>query len=76
MPVRLIKKVKKVETNEMNEKGEKIYKSYTNFSLRIPVGDNYVNVAIMPVNFGEKTNRKGYSLLSACAEDDESELQF
>lgn len=71
--VDLFKKIKKVETNEVNSNGEKIYKSFTNFFIRISVGDSFVDVPIQPVNFGEKTNRRGYSLLSAAAKLDESE---
>lgn len=65
--IELVKKIKKVSNGIVD--GVETFKSYTNFAIRIPVGDNYVDVPIQPVNFGEKTNRKGYSLLSAAAKD-------
>lgn len=65
--MKLIAKRKEVK----NEKTGEI-KRYTNFVLRIPMGNHYVDIPIQPVNFGEKENRKNYTLLLASAEKSEA----
>lgn len=45
-------------------------KRYTNFVLRIAIGNHHVDVPIQPVNFGEKDNRKNYTLLLQASEKD------
>lgn len=64
--LKLISRRKEVK----NEKGE--IKRYTNFVLRISLGNHYVDVPIQPVNFGERENRKNYTLLLSASEKEGS----
>lgn len=67
--IRLLAKRKEVVKN--NE-----VKRYTNFVLRIPIGNHYVDVPIQPVNFGEKDNRKNYTLLLQASEKEKDGMPF
>ena len=70
--MKLYKKINKVVSKKDNvvlkdDKGNDIYRTFTNFYVEIQVNDNTILIPIQPVNFGESSNRRNYSLLSMSA---------
>lgn len=54
--------------NEVTNKETGETKRYTNFKIRIQVGNRYMDIPIRPVDFGQDSNRKNYTLLISVAD--------
>lgn len=70
--------------NEVKNKETGETKRYTNFKLRIQIGNRYIDVPIRPVDFGQDSNRKNYTMLISVADletketkkENESDMPF